>query len=84
MVRQLSKVYFADEERVVSILNKNGWNDFKARKLIMYRRDTTVFSAKFKLSTYGELADAVVTKKKLNSVVLAEEYMNRILLLNSL
>jgi hypothetical protein len=79
MVRQLSKVYFADEERVVS-----SWNDFKARKLIMYRRDTTVFSAKFKLSTYGELADAVVTKKKLNSVVLAEEYMNRILLLNSL
>jgi hypothetical protein len=79
MVRQLSKVYFADEERVVS-----SWNDFKARKLIMYRRDTTVFSAKFKLSTYGELADAVVTKKKLNSIVLAEEYMNRILLLNSL
>jgi hypothetical protein len=79
MVRQLSKVYFADEERVVS-----SWNDFKARKLIMYRRDTTVFSAKFKLSAYGELADAVVTKKKLNSVVLAEEYMNRILLLNSL
>lgn len=79
MVRQLSKVYFADEERVVS-----SWNDFKARKLIMYRRDTTVFSAKFKLSTYGELADAAVTKKKLNSVALAEEYMNRILLLNSL
>jgi len=81
MVRQLSKVFFVNTTLIMS-----SWGDvkIKARNLMMYRRDTTVFSATLKLSEYGEIVDTIVKKKKLETVELAETYMNRLLLLNSL
>jgi len=81
MVRQLSKVFFVN-----TTLTMSSWGDvkIKARNLMMYRRDTTVFSATLKLSEYGEIVDTIVKKKKLKTVELAETYMDRILLLNSL